>query len=42
MGEFFLLLKSFNLKGLFIAPTENSFLQFFRYAFVAGIATIAD
>ena len=42
MREFFLLVKSFNLKGLFINPTENSFLQFFRYAFVGGIATVAD
>ena len=42
MKEFFNLLKHFNLKELFIAPTKNGFLQFFRYIFVGGIATIVD
>lgn len=40
--EIFSLVFSFNLKGLFLTPTENGALQFFRYCFVGGIATIAD
>ena len=36
------LLKKGNLKGLFIEPTTNSLLQFLRYVFVGGVATIAD
>ncbi len=42
MKEFFDLLKRFDLKGIFITPTKNGFLQFFRYLFVGGIATIVD
>lgn len=42
MNEFFVLLKRFDLKGIFITPTKNGFLQFFRYVFVGGIATIVD
>ena len=42
MNEFFQLLKQFDLKGIFVAPTKNSFLQFFRYLFVGGIATVVD
>ncbi|MBR3835189.1 MAG: GtrA family protein [Clostridia bacterium] len=42
MKEFFELLKRFDLKGIFITPTTNGFLQFFRYVFVGGIATVAD
>lgn len=42
MQEFWKLLKRFDLKGIFIAPTTNAFLQFFRYIFVGGIATVAD
>ena len=42
MKEFFYLLKRFEIKGIFISPTKNSFLQFFRYLFVGGIATIVD
>ena len=42
MQEFWRLLKRFDLKGIFITPTTDSFLQFFRYVFVGGIATIAD
>lgn len=42
MAEFFKLLKSFDLKGIFIVPTQNAFLQFFRYVFVGGIATVVD
>lgn len=42
MNEFLELLKRFDLKGLFIVPTKNGFLQFFRYIFVGGIATVVD
>ncbi|MCR5761451.1 MAG: GtrA family protein [Sphaerochaetaceae bacterium] len=42
MSEFFALLKKFDLKGIFITPTTNGFLQFFRYVFVGGLATIVD
>lgn len=42
MKEFFGLLRKFDLKGLFITPTNNSFLQFFRYIFVGGLATVVD
>ena len=42
MKEFFELLKKFDLKGIFITPTKNGFIQFFRYIFVGGIATIVD
>ncbi len=42
MKEFFELLKRFDLKVIFITPTKNGFLQFFRYLFVGGIATIVD
>ena len=42
MSEFFKVLFSFDLKKIFFEPTENFLLQFFRYAFVGAIATIAD
>lgn len=42
MKEFLELLKRFDWKGLFITPTKNGFLQFFRYVFVGGIATVVD
>ena len=42
MKEFIELLKTFNLKGIFLLPTKNGFLQFFRYVFVGGAATIVD
>lgn len=42
MKEFFDLLKKFDLKGLFVLPTTNGFLQFFRYVFVGGVATVVD
>ena len=42
MKELFQLMKNVDIKGLFIVPTQNGFLQFFRYAFVGGIATIVD
>lgn len=42
MKEFFSLLAHFDLKGLFITPTQNAFLQFFRYCFVGGVAFVVD
>lgn len=42
MKEFLELLKRFDWEGLFITPTKNVFLQFFRYVFVGGIATVVD
>lgn len=42
MKELFDLLKQFDFKEIFINPTKNEFLQFFRYLFVGGIATIVD
>lgn len=42
MKEFLELLKKFDLKGILITPTKNGFLQFVRYVFVGGIATVAD
>ena len=42
MKEFLNLCRKMDLKGIFISPTTNGFLQFFRYVFVGGIATIAD
>lgn len=42
MKEFFGILFSFDFKRIFYLPTTNAFLQFFRYAFVGGWATVAD
>lgn len=42
MKEFIELLKNRNLKAIFMEPTQNGFLQFFRYLFVGGIATVVD
>ena len=42
MKEFFEIIFSFNLNKIFREPTKNAILQFFRYAFVGGIATIVD
>ena len=42
MKEFMGYLKHMDLRAMFITPTENGFIQFFRYAFVGGIATIVD
>ncbi len=42
MNEFLTLLKNFDVIGMFISPTKNSFLQFFRYIFVGGLATVVD
>lgn len=42
MREFFDLLKQGKFKAIFLEPTDNGFLQFFRYLFVGGIATVVD
>ena len=42
MKEFLQLLKRFDLKAIFFTPTTNGLIQFFRYVFVGGIATIVD
>lgn len=42
MKELFGMIRRFDLRGLFITPTKNGALQFFRYVFVGGIATVAD
>lgn len=40
--EFFFLLFHFKLRKLFVAPTTNTFVQFFRFAFVGTAATAFD
>lgn len=42
MKELFHLLVAHDLNGLFKKETRNGFLQFFRYIFVGGIATVVD
>ena len=42
MKELFALIKHFDLKNLFLSPTTNGVVQFFRYIFVGGVATIVD
>ena len=42
MKEFFALLRRGKFKAIFFLPTDNGFLQLFRYLFVGGIATVAD
>ena len=42
MKEFLILLKRFDFKNIFISPTKNVVIQFFRYLFIGGIATIVD
>ncbi|MBR3844845.1 MAG: GtrA family protein [Clostridia bacterium] len=42
MKEFLYLLLHFKKNELFILPTENGFVQFFRFVFVGGIATVVD
>lgn len=31
-----------NLKKLFVEETDSTFIQFFRYCFVGGFATVVD
>ena len=42
MKEFLQLLKKLDFKGLFYTKTDNIFIQFFRYCFVGGIATLVE
>lgn len=42
MKELFSRLVSFDLKGLFLTPCDNLFIQMFRYVFVGGVAFVAD
>ncbi len=42
MKEFFKLLGKLDFKNIFITPTDNGFIQFFRYVFVGGVAFLAD
>ena len=42
MKEFFTLLRQGKFRAIFLDPTDNGFLQFFRYLFVGGIATVVD
>lgn len=42
MLELIKLILGFKLKTLFIAKTNNSYIQFFRYFFVGGISTVVD
>ena len=42
MKEFFTLLKKGQFKEVFFLPTDNAFLEFFRYLFVGGVATVVD
>lgn len=40
--EIITLVCKLNIRGLLFAPTHNSILQFLRYCFVGGIATVVD
>ncbi len=42
MKEFISLLFHFRFKQLLVLPTQNTFVQFFRFIFVGGIATVVD
>ncbi len=42
LKRFFELLKKGDIKGIMLEPTEDSFLQFFRYIFVGGASFIVD
>ena len=42
MKEFLTLLLHFKKDELFLQPTQNGFIQFFRFIFVGGIATVVD
>ena len=42
MKEFFRALTALDINTLFKDKTTNSFIQFFRYIFVGGIAFVAD
>ncbi len=42
MKELFELIFKFKFKKLLFEPTKNGMIQFFRYVFVGGIATVVD
>lgn len=42
LKNFFELLKKGNIKEIMLEPTEDSFLQFFRYIFVGGASFVTD
>ncbi len=42
MRELFKYLLNFNFAALFKDKTHNGYIQFFRYIFVGGIATVVD
>ena len=42
MKELFLLIRAWDIKGLFLDQTENGVIRFFRYCFVGGVAFVAD
>ncbi len=42
MKELIKLICTFQFKKLFYEPTENNMIQFFRYCFVGGLATVAE
>ncbi len=42
INEFFEYIFSFNIKSLFKEKTNNTFIQFFRYLFVGGIAAVVN
>ncbi len=42
MKELFSLIIRFRFKELFYTKTDNVFIQFFRYCFVGGIATVVE
>lgn len=42
MRELITYILKLNIKQLFIEPTDNTFIQFFRYIFVGGIAFLVD
>ena len=41
-GEILTFLRRFDLRSLMLAPTRNELLQFCRYCFVGGVATVVD
>ena len=42
MLELIRLIKHRKIKALFMAKTHNTFIQFFRYLFVGGFASVVD
>ena len=42
MKELISLIANLKFKRLFITKTDNMFIQFFRYCFVGGIATVVE